>query len=180
MIAGQGTAACELIEETGPLDVLLVPLGGGGLLAGCALATAQLSPDCRIFGVEPELADDGRQSLRRGEIVHIKPPKSIADGAVVTHVGHNNFPIIQRLVTDILTVSDARLAATMTLLAERMKIIVEPTGCLGLAAALSGAAPVAGKRVGVVLSGGNVDLARFADLIAAPPAPVEEQHALHF
>jgi threonine dehydratase len=167
VIAGQGTAARELIEEVGPLDLLLVPLGGGGLLAGSALSAAALSPGCKVIGVEPAAGDDGRQSLRKGEVVYIDPPRSIADGALVTHVGHCNFPILRRLVSDIVTVTDADLVAAMALAAERLKVIVEPTGCLGLAAALSGAAPVAGKRVGVVLSGGNVDLARFASLISA-------------
>ena len=167
VIAGQGTATQELIHEVGPLDMLLVCLGGGGLLAGAALVTSQLSPQCAVIGVEPEAGDDGRQSLRRGEIVTIAPPRSIADGAVVTHLGRHTFPIIQRQVADIVTVDDDSLVATMALLAERLKIIVEPTGCLGLAAALSGAVPIAGKRVGVLLSGGNVDLVHFAAMVSA-------------
>lgn len=166
VIAGQGTAAKELFEDVGPLDLLLVCLGGGGLLAGSALSAAQLSPGCEVIGVEPEAGDDGRQSLRRGEIVHIPVPRTLADGAAVTHVGHHNFPIIQRLVSDIVTVTDANLVSAMVILAERMKIIAEPTGCLGLAAALSGAVPIAGKRVGVLVSGGNIDLQRFAALVA--------------
>ena len=170
VIAGQGTAARELLEETGPLDLLLVPLGGGGLLAGSALSAAELSPGCQVVGVEPEAGDDGRQSFQRGEIVHIATPKTIADGAATTHVGHHNFPIIRRLVSDIVTASDADLTAAMATLAERMKIVVEPTGCLGLAAALAGAVPLRGKRVGVLLSGGNVDLVRFAALITDAPA----------
>lgn len=171
VIAGQGTAARELFQEVGPLDMLIVCLGGGGLLAGSALSAEALSPACEVFGVEPEAGDDGRQSLRRGEIVHIPTPRSIADGALVTHLGRYNFPIIRRCVRDIVTVDDYGLVATMHVLAERLKIVVEPTGCLALAAVLSGVVAVANKRVGVFVSGGNVDLARFAELISARRAP---------
>ena len=166
VICGQGTAARELFEDVGPLDVLLVPLGGGGLLAGCALAASGLSPDCKVIGVEPEAGNDGQQSLAKGEIVHIGVPKTIADGAMVTHVGEHNFEVIKRRVDAIVTVSDAQLVETMKFFAERMKMVVEPTGCLGAAAALCGVVPVAGKRVGIVISGGNVDLSRFAELIS--------------
>jgi threonine dehydratase len=165
VICGQGTAARELFEDVGPLDVLLVPLGGGGLLAGCALAASGLSPDCKVIGVEPEAGNDGQQSLAKGEIVHIGVPKTIADGAMVTHVGEHNFEVIKRRVDAIVTVSDAQLVETMKFFAERMKMVVEPTGCLGAAAALCGVVPVAGKRVGIVISGGNVDLSRFAELV---------------
>jgi len=167
VICGQGTAAKELFEEAGELDVLLVPLGGGGLLAGSALAAMGLSPACKVIGVEPEAGNDGQQSLRRGEIVHIAVPDTIADGAMVTHVGEHNFEVIRRRVDDIVTVSDAQLVETMKFFAERMKMVVEPTGCLGAAAALHGVYPVAGKRVGVLISGGNVDLSRFAQLVGA-------------
>jgi threonine dehydratase len=166
VICGQGTAAKELFEDVGPLDILLVPLGGGGLLSGCALAASGLSPDCKVIGVEPEAGNDGQQSLRKGEVVHIGVPKTIADGAMVTHVGTHNFEVIKRLVDDIVTVSDAQLVETMKFFAERMKMVVEPTGCLGAAAALCGVVPVEGKRVGIVISGGNVDLSRFAQLVA--------------
>jgi threonine dehydratase len=166
VICGQGTAAMELFQDIGQLDVLLVPLGGGGLLAGSALAASGLSPQCKVIGVEPEAGDDGRQSLRRGEIVHIGVPQTIADGAMVTHIGAHNFEVIRHRVDDIVTVSDAQLVDTMKFFAERMKMMVEPTGCLGAAAALHGAYPVAGKRVGVLISGGNVDLSRFSQLIA--------------
>ena len=166
VIAGQGTAAKELFEEVGELDVLLVCLGGGGLLSGCALAASGLSPDCKVIGVEPEAGNDGQQSLAKGEIVHIGVPKTIADGAMVTHVGEHNFEVIKRRVDAIVTVSDAQLVETMKFFAERMKTVVEPTGCLGAAAALCGVVPVAGKRVGIVISGGNVDLSRFAELIS--------------
>ena len=166
VIAGQGTAAKELFEETGELDVLLVCLGGGGLLAGCAIAASALSPSCKVIGVEPELGNDGQQSLRKGEIVHIGVPDTIADGAKVTHVGTHNFTVIQRHVDDIVTVSDAQLVATMKFFAERMKMVVEPTGCLAAAAALHGVVPIQGQRVGILISGGNVDLATFAHMIA--------------
>jgi len=166
VIAGQGTAAKELFDEAGELDVLLVPLGGGGLLAGCALAASKLSPNCKVIGVEPEAGNDGQQSLRTGRIVDIGVPQTIADGAQTSHLGQHNFEVIRRLVDDIVTVSDAQLVETMKFFAERMKMIVEPTGCLAAAAALQGVYPVAGKKVGILISGGNVDLARFATLVA--------------
>ncbi len=171
VICGQGTAAKELIDEVGPLDVLLVCLGGGGLLAGSALAASHLSPGCKIIGVEPELGNDGQQSLRKGEVVHIEVPDTIADGAKVTHVGNHNFAVMQRLVDDIITVSDAQLISTMKFFAERMKMVVEPTGCLAAGAAIygstrSGQLDLHGKRVGVLISGGNVDLAAFSRFIA--------------
>ncbi|QNA89631.1 threo-3-hydroxy-L-aspartate ammonia-lyase [Massilia sp. Dwa41.01b] len=166
VICGQGTAAKELFEDVGPLDLLLVPLGGGDLLAGSALAASGLAPDCKVIGVEPEAGNDGQQSLRKGEIVHIGVPNTIADGAMVTHVGEHNFEVIRRRVDDIVLVSDAQLVDTMKFFAERMKMVVEPTGCLGAAAALNGIVPVAGKRVGILISGGNVDLSRFAQLVA--------------
>lgn len=165
VIAGQGTAAKELIEETGPLDVLVVCLGGGGLLGGSALSAAALAPECRVIGVEPEAGNDGQQSLARGEVVHIPAPHTIADGAASTHLGNYNFPIIQRYVSEIVTVSDAQLVETMRFFAERMKMVVEPTGCLAAAAVLNGVVPVAGKRVGVLVSGGNVDLARLGQFL---------------
>lgn len=130
VMAGQGTAAKELIEETGPLDLLLVCLGGGGLLSGCATAARALSPACRIIGVEPEAGNDGQQSLRKGEIVHIDTPATIADGAQTQHLGHYTFAVIRALVDDIATVSDADLVDTMRFFAGRMKIVAEPTGCL--------------------------------------------------
>jgi threonine dehydratase len=166
VIAGQGTAARELIEDAGPFDILLVCLGGGGLLAGAALAARALNPDCKVYGVEPEAGNDGQQSFRSGKIVKIAVPKTIADGAQTPFLGDYTFPIIQALVEDIVTVSDAQLVEAMAFFAERMKMVVEPTGCLAAAAAFSGAVPVAGKRVGVIISGGNVDLASFARFIA--------------
>jgi threonine dehydratase len=165
VIAGQGTATKELFEEAGQLDVLLVCLGGGGLLAGSAIAASALSPSCKVIGVEPEAGNDGQQSLRSGSIVHIAVPDTIADGAKVTHIGEHNFKVIQRHVDDIVTVSDSQLIATMKFFAERMKMVVEPTGCLAAAAALHGIVPIEGKRVGILISGGNVDLATFAKMI---------------
>lgn len=165
IIAGQATASLELIEDAGKLDVLFVGLGGGSSLAGAAIVARARSSGCRVIGVEPEAGDDGRQSLRTGVIVHIPVPKSIADGALMTHVGSCTFPIIQRLVDDIVTVSDAMLMEAMRFFAERMKLIVEPTGCLGAAAVFSKEFHSRGERIGVLVSGGNVDLQRFAQLI---------------
>ena len=167
VLAGQGTAAKELFEETGPLDALFVPLGGGGLLSGTALSTRALSPGCALYGVEPEAGNDGQQSLRAGRIVHIDTPKTIADGAQTQHLGGITFPIIQRDVTDILTASDAELVDAMGFLATRMKLVVEPTGCLGLAAARQKGEELRGRRVGIILSGGNVDMQRFCSLLGA-------------
>ncbi|NEG64662.1 threo-3-hydroxy-L-aspartate ammonia-lyase (plasmid) [Pantoea agglomerans] len=166
VIAGQGTAVKELMEETGPLDVLFVCLGGGGLLAGSALASRHLAPDCVIYGVEPEAGNDGQQSFRSGKIVHIETPKTIADGAQTQHLGQYTFPIIQQNVNDILTVSDEELVNCMQFLAERMKMVVEPTGCLGFAAARAMKNELRGKRIGIVISGGNVDIARYAHFLA--------------
>ena len=166
VIAGQGTAAKELIEEAGPLDLLFVCLGGGGLLAGSALAARALAPHCQIYGVEPEAGNDGLQSLRAGHIVRIDMPKTIADGAQTQFLGEHTFPIIQREVADILTVTDAQLVQTMRFYAERMKMLVEPTGCLSLAGACNVKELVRGKRVGIIISGGNVDLANFCGLLA--------------
>ena len=165
VLCGQGTAAKELFEEVGPLDAFFVPLGGGGLLSGCALATRALAPDCRLYGVEPEAGNDGQRSFRTGSIVHIDTPKTIADGAQTQHLGNVTFPIIQRHVNDILTASDAALIDCMAFMATRMKLIVEPTGCLGFAAARHRKEELKGKRIGVLISGGNVDMARFASLL---------------
>jgi threonine dehydratase len=166
VIAGQGTAVKELIDEVGPLDILLVCVGGGGLLAGSALAAKTLSPECLIYGVEPEAGNDGQQSFRSGSIVRIPVPRTIADGAQTTYLGQKTFPLIRALAHDMVTVSDAMLVDTMRFFAERMKIIVEPTGCLAAAAALQGVVPCQGKRVGIVISGGNVDTRAFARFMA--------------
>jgi threonine dehydratase len=165
VMAGQGTAALELIEDVGALDALLVCVGGGGLISGCAVAAKALCPGIAVHGVEPEAGDDTRQSLQRGAIVHIPTPQTIADGAQTQHSGELTFPVIQALVSSIATVSDAQLVATMRFFAERMKMVVEPTGCLAAAALLEGAIDLRGARVGVVVSGGNVDLDRYAALI---------------
>ncbi len=166
VIAGQGTSAKELIEEVGPLDMLFVCLGGGGLLAGCALAAHALSPGIKVIGVEPEAGDDGRQSLQAGEIVTIDVPKTIADGTQTQALGTITFAIIRRDVADIVTVSDAELVEAMRFAAARMKMVVEPSGALAMAAAMTAKLPVKGQRVGVIISGGNTDLASFARMIA--------------
>lgn len=166
VIAGQGTAALELFEDVGALDALFVCLGGGGLLSGSALAARALSPNCRVYGVEPEAGNDGQQSLRAGHIVHIDTPRTIADGAQTQHLGELTFGIIRRDVTDILTATDAQLVEAMRFYAERMKLVVEPTGGLSLAGARHGGIDLRGARVGILISGGNVDLARYAALLA--------------
>ena len=166
VMAGQGTAAWELIEQTGPLDKLLVCVGGGGLIAGCAVAAQHLSPGIEVIGVEPEAGNDMQQSLAQGRIVHIETPRTIADGAQTQHAGTLTFPVVQRLVKRIVTVSDAQLVTTMRWFAERMKMVVEPTGCLAAAAVLEGVVAARGQRVGVIVSGGNVDLVRYAALLA--------------
>jgi threo-3-hydroxy-L-aspartate ammonia-lyase len=165
VIAGQGTAARELFLETGPLDVLLVPCGGGGLLSGTALAAHAAAPGCRVIGVEPEKGDDGRRSFQTGVLQTVRNPDTIADGARTPSLGQLTFPIIQAHVTDIVTVSDAQLVDALRLVWERMKMVVEPTGVLGLAAALSGVVDVRGQRVGAILTGGNVDLGEMAALL---------------
>ncbi|PCE23346.1 serine dehydratase [Paraburkholderia acidicola] len=166
VIAGQGTAAKELFDEVGPLDALFVCLGGGGLLSGSALATRVLAPDCKLYGVEPEAGNDAQQSFRTGKIVHIDTPKTIADGAQTQHLGAYTFEIIRRDVDDVLTATDAQLVDCMRFFASRMKLVVEPTGCLGFAAARQMKAQLQGKRVGVIVSGGNVDMERFCALLA--------------
>ena len=165
-MAGQGTAALELMQQVARLDLLLVCVGGGGLISGCAVAARHLQPECRVVGVEPEAGDDVQQSLRRGEIVHIEVPRTIADGAQTQQPGRYTFPVIQALVSDVVTVSDDALRRAMRFFAGRMKLVVEPTGCLAAAAAFEGAVEVQQRRVGIIVSGGNVDLARYAALIA--------------
>ena len=165
VIAGQGTVARELFEETGPLDVLLVPCGGGGLLSGTALAKSVAAPRCRLIGVEPEKGDDGRRSFQSGTLQTVRNPQTIADGARTPSLGQLTFPIIQAHVADMLTVSDAQLVETLRFVWERMKIVVEPTGVLGLAAAFCGVVDVRGLKVGAILSGGNVDLGEMAALL---------------
>ena len=167
VMAGQGTLAKELIEDIGELDLLVAPVGGGGLLSGCATAARHLSPRCAIFGVEPEAGNDAQRSLAQGEIVRIATPQTIADAAQSRSLGQHTFPVLQQLIDGIVTASDAELIDAMRFFATRMKIIAEPTGCLGAAAVLNAKLDVRGKRVGIVISGGNVDLARFAALTQA-------------
>lgn len=165
VIAGQGTAAKELFEDAGPMDILLSPLGGGGLLAGSVLAAKALNPDCVVYGVEPEAGNDGQQSFRSGELVTIPTPRTIADGAQTLRLGDHTFPIIKEHVTDILTVRDEELVEAMRFFAGRMKVVVEPTGALAAAAVFTKKLDVAGKRVGILISGGNMDLDRYAELL---------------
>jgi threonine dehydratase len=171
VMAGQGTAALELLEEVPGLDALLVCVGGGGLISGCAVAAAALAPDCAVWGVEPAAGDDTRQSLALGHIVAIPTPQTIADGAQTQASGTLTFPVIQALVRGIVTVSDAQLVQTMRFFAERLKLVVEPTGVLAAAALLGdggadGLPDLRGRRIGVIVSGGNVDLARYAALLS--------------
>ncbi len=168
VIAGAGTAAAELIEHAGVLDSLFVCLGGGGLLSGSALSAKALIPGCKVYGVEPEAGNDGQQSLHQGSIVRIDVPRTIADGAQTQSLGRLTFEIIRRDVTDIFTASDAELVECMRFFATRMKILVEPTGCLSFAAAraLGVAGRLAGQRVGIIVSGGNVDAARLASMFS--------------
>ena len=158
IVAGQGTAAKELLEDAGPLDALLVPCGGGGLLSGCAVAARHLAPACRVIGVEPAAGDDATRSFKTKKLVTIELPNTIADGARTTSLGKLTFPLLLRYVNDMLTVSDEALLRSMFFLWERMKIVVEPTGALAACALLEGKISLKGLKVGVVLSGGNVDL----------------------
>jgi threonine dehydratase len=169
VIAGQGTAALELFAEVGELDALFLPLGGGGLLAGTLLVAEALQPRCRVYGVEPAAGNDGQQSLRLGRRVRIEVPQTIADGAQTQQLGELSFPIIQRAVTDILTATDEQLRQSQRRLSDALQLVVEPTGCLGHAGAIAGGAALRGMRVGVILSGGNVDAAVTA------PSPLPER-----
>jgi threonine dehydratase len=158
VIAGQGTAAKELIEDAGRLDYLFVPVSGGGLISGCAVAASHLAPDCKVIGVEPEAGDDATRSFKTKSLQSCHNPDTIADGARTHSLGRLTFPLVLRYVSDMVTVSDTELVKAVLYLWERMKIIVEPTGALGAAGLFERGLPVAGKRVGVILSGGNVDL----------------------
>jgi threonine dehydratase len=166
VVAGQGTAAKELIEEVGRLDWLLVPCGGAGLLSGCAIAAAQLSPGCKVVGVEPEAGDDATRSFRTRTLQSVHNPTTIADGARTPSLGKITFPLVLAYVHDMMTVSDGELLAAMLYLWERMKIVVEPTGTLGAAGMFKGSLALAGRRVGVVVSGGNVEVKAICKLIA--------------
>jgi threo-3-hydroxy-L-aspartate ammonia-lyase len=167
IIAGAGTVGLELLQDVPDLDVLLVPTGGGGLLSGCALAATALRPGVVIYGVEPEAGDDFKQSFARGERVEIPVPVTIADGQQTTSPGVLTFPIVKRLCAGILTVSDDDLRAAMRFAFERLKLVMEPSGASALAALLSGKIDAIGKRVGVVVSGGNVDAASYAAILRA-------------
>jgi threo-3-hydroxy-L-aspartate ammonia-lyase len=166
IIAGQGTVALELLQDVADLDVLVVCTGGGGLLAGCALAAVALRPEIAVYGVEPEAGDDFAQSFALGERVEIPVPQTIADGQQTTSPGELTFPIVKRLCAGILTVSDDGLRAAMRFAFERLKLVVEPSGAAALAALLDGKLDVSGKRVGAIISGGNVDAARYAAIIS--------------
>ncbi len=165
VMAGQGTVALELIQDAGPLDLLLVCVGGGGLISGCATAVAGLSPDTRVIGVEPEVGDDFQRSLAAGERVRIPVRPTIADGQQLPTPGVLTFPVVQKLVSEIVTVSDDEIRAAMRFLFERMKTVAEPSGASALAALLAGKVDASGARVGVTISGGNVTAARFAELL---------------
>lgn len=169
IIAGQGTAARELIEEVGPLDLLYCPCGGGGLLSGTAVSAKALTSNCQVIGVEPAAGDDGARSFKTKTLQTVTNPKTVADGARTPSLGALTFPLILQHVSDITTVDDPTLLRAMFHLWERLKVVVEPTGALGAAAALYGtsnAGSVTGKRVGVILSGGNVDLAQVGGWMA--------------
>ena len=167
VIAGQGTAARELFEEVGALDLLFVPCGGGGLLSGSALSARALSPHCRVIGVEPAAGDDATRSFRTKTLQKVQNPKTIADGARTPSLGTLTFPLVLQNVNDMTSVDDPALLRAMLHLWERLKLVIEPTGALGAAAALCGGTPISGRRVGVILSGGNVDLSQVSQWIAA-------------
>ncbi len=167
IIAGQGTAARELMEEVGALDVLCAPCGGGGLLSGSAIAAGAMSPGCRVIGVEPAAGDDAARSFKTRQLQTVHNPKTIADGARTPSLGSLTFPLILQHVSDVTTVTDEVLLRTMFYLWERLKVVVEPTGALAAAAVLEGGVAPPGSRVGVLLSGGNVDLSQMAAWLAA-------------
>ena len=165
IVAGQGTAAKELIEDAGPLELLLVPCGGGGLLSGCAIAAKHLNPRCRVIGVEPAAGDDATRSFKTKTLQTVKNPDTIADGARTPSLGTVTYPLVMKHVDDMLTVTDAELLKWMFFLWERMKIVVEPTGALAAAALLEKKLDAKGRRVGVVLSGGNADIKALAAML---------------
>ncbi|PSB20205.1 threo-3-hydroxy-L-aspartate ammonia-lyase [Phormidesmis priestleyi ULC007] len=178
VIAGQGTTAKELIEEVGPLDLLLVCCGGGGLLSGCAIATDTLAPNCQIVGVEPKRADDAMRSFYSKTLQVVEDPQTIADGARTRSLGQLTFPLILNYVDDMVTVSDAALSRTMFFLWERLKIVVEPTGALAAAALLEGIISLPNARIGVIISGGNVDLKEASKLFAKTASKQKTSHRL--
>jgi threonine dehydratase len=165
VVAGQGTAALELMEEVGPLDALFVPCGGGGLLSGSALAARSFAPECRVVGVEPELADDATRSFRTGQLATVKNPPTVADGLRTPSLGRITFPLVRENVAEMRTVSEAEIVEAMRFLWTRAKLVVEPSGAVPLAALLGAGDEFRGRRVGVILSGGNVDLAAACELL---------------
>ena len=167
IIAGQGTAAHELFEDVGPLDFLFTPCGGGGLLSGAAIAARAVSPECKVVGVEPAAGDDANRSFRSKTLQTVHNPKTVADGARTPSLGTLTFPLVLEYVSDMAAVDDPTLLRTMFYLWERLKLVVEPTGALGAAAALAGTQAIRGKRVGVILSGGNVDLTQVSQWLSA-------------
>jgi threonine dehydratase len=167
IIAGQGTAARELIDEVGALDILCAPCGGGGLLSGTAIAAGAMSPGCRVIGVEPAAGDDAARSFRTKTLQTVDNPKTIADGARTPSLGSLTFPLILQHVSDVVTVDDPTLLRAMFYLWERLKLVVEPTGSLAAAAVLEGGIAPPGSRVGVILSGGNVDLSQMAKWVTS-------------
>jgi threo-3-hydroxy-L-aspartate ammonia-lyase len=170
VMAGQGTVALELLEEAADLDVLLVPVSGGGLIAGCSTVVKALRPRIRVIGVEPEAGDDTRRSLAAGERVRIDVPRTIADGLQAAEPGELTFEVNRERVDDIVSVSDDEIVEAMAFLFDRLKLVAEPSGAVGVAALLSGKLDASGGSVGVVISGGNVGAARFAELVAKAPA----------
>jgi threonine dehydratase len=167
VVAGQGTAALELFEQAGPLDALLVPCGGGGLLSGTALAARAASPGCRVMGVEPELADDATRSFRTGVLHTRQPgPDTIADGLRTPALGRITFPLVRELVAEMRTVSEEQIVAGMDFLWTRMKVVGEPSGAVPLGSLLADASGLRGARVGIIVSGGNVDLGTACALLA--------------
>jgi len=166
VMAGQGTVALELIEDAGPLDLLLVPVGGGGLISGCATAAEALLPDARVVGVEPEAGDDVKRSLEAGERVRIDVPRTIADGQQLPMPGEQTFEVIRERVDEVVLASDPEIVEAMRFLFERMKTVAEPSGACALAELLAGRVDARGLRVGVAISGGNVSAERFAELVA--------------
>jgi len=166
VMAGQGTAALELIEDVGALDALIVCAGGGGFLSGCAVAARHLLPQIRLYGAEPERGNDMQQSLRAGRIVAIEVPRTICDGQQTQAVGEHPFEVIRALVTDVLTATDPAVVEAMRFVFERMKVVLEPSGACALAALMTHAEQFKGQRVGITLSGGNVGLERFVALVS--------------
>ena len=168
IIAGAGTAALELLQETGPLDLLFTPVGGGGLLSGTALAAAATQPDCRVIGVEPATANDAQRSWQTGEIVRLTAvPDTLADGLRTRFVGEHNLPIMRQYVSDMLTVTEEEIIATLQFLWTRLKLVVEPSAAVALAPAFTGKISQPGQRIGVILSGGNVDVSQIGQLFAS-------------